>query len=50
MENVPSSKGYAGGFGVDLYHQMAGGKNTSLTPSVKWDEPLKSADEQIDIF
>lgn len=37
-----------GGFGVDLYHQMAGGKNTSLTPSVQWSEPLKSADEQLE--
>jgi hypothetical protein len=37
-----------GAFGNDLYHQMSGGKNTSLTPSVQWSEPLKSADEQLE--
>ena len=49
-ESFGEKKYRCGSFGTDLYHQMSGGKNTSLTPSVHWDEPLKSKDEQIDIF
>jgi len=49
-ETFGDKKYRCGSFGRNLYHQMSGGKNTSLTPSVQWSEPLKSADEQIDIF
>jgi hypothetical protein len=47
-ESFGDKKYRCGAFGTDLYHQMSGGKNTSLTPSVHWDEPLKSADEQLE--
>jgi hypothetical protein len=47
-ESFGDKKYRCGAFGTDLYHQMAGGKNTSLTPSVHWDEPLKTADEQLE--
>ena len=47
-ESFGEKKYRCGAFGTDLYHQMSGGKNTSLTPSVQWSEPLKSADEQLE--
>ena len=47
-ETFGDKKYRCGAFGTDLYHQMSGGKNTSLTPSVQWSEPLKSADEQLE--
>jgi hypothetical protein len=47
-ESFGDKKYRCGAFGNDLYHQMSGGKNTSLTPSVQWSEPLKSADEQLE--
>ena len=47
-ETFGEKKYRCGSFGTDLYHQITGGKNTSLTPSVQWSEPLKSADEQLE--